>query len=43
VTYSLEEYRNSLAHDSDFLKNIRKELHSIYDPDNVLQDPGLNE
>ena len=39
-TYSLKEYRNSLAHGSSFLKNIQDELHIIYDPDKVLQKPG---
>jgi len=38
-TYSLKEYRNSLAHGSSFLKNIQDELHIIYDPDKVLQNP----
>lgn len=38
-TYSMEDYRNSLAHGSDFLENIQDELHIIYDPDEVLQNP----
>ena len=37
--YSLNDYRNSLAHGSDFLENIRDELHIIYDPEKVLQSP----
>jgi len=37
--YSMEDYRNSLAHGSDFLENIQDELHIIYDPDEVLQNP----
>lgn len=38
-TYTLEEYRNSLAHGSDFLDNIQDELHIIYDPDRILMRP----
>lgn len=37
--YSMKDYRNSLAHGSNFLENIRDELHIIYDPDKVLQNP----
>lgn len=37
--YSMKDYRNSLAHGSGFLKNIQDELHTIYDPDKVLQNP----
>jgi len=37
--YSLNEYRNSLAHGSSFLENIQDELHIVYDPDKVLQKP----
>jgi predicted nucleotidyltransferase/DNA-binding HxlR family transcriptional regulator len=37
--YSMEEYRNSLAHQSDFLHNIQDELHIIYDPERILQTP----
>jgi predicted nucleotidyltransferase/DNA-binding transcriptional ArsR family regulator len=37
--YSFGEYRNSLAHQSDFLRNIQDELHVIYDPDRILQTP----
>jgi predicted nucleotidyltransferase/DNA-binding HxlR family transcriptional regulator len=38
-TYSAEEYRNSLAHSSDFLEKIQDELHVIYDPDRYLRNP----
>lgn len=38
-TYSMHEYRNSLAHDSSFLENIQDELHIIYDPEKVLHAP----
>jgi len=38
-TYSAEEYRNSLAHSSDFLEKIQEELHVIYDPDRYLRNP----
>lgn len=37
--YSMKDYRNSLAHGSGFLENIQNELHIIYDPDRVLQNP----
>lgn len=37
--YTRREYRNSLAHGSDFLDAIRDELHPIYDPDRVLIEP----
>lgn len=39
--YTLREYRNSLAHGSDFLESIQDELHPIYDPDRVLIEPGV--
>lgn len=38
-TYSIKDYRNSRAHGSDFLENIRGELHIIYDPEAILQQP----
>lgn len=38
-TYSAGEYRNSLAHGSDFLKKIQGELHVIYDPERYLRNP----
>jgi hypothetical protein len=41
--FSRREYRNSLAHGSDFLDAIRDELHPLYDPDRVLIDPGTVE
>lgn len=34
--YTEKEYRNSLAHESDFLTSIQSELHPIYDPDRVM-------
>lgn len=37
--YTVEEYRNSLAHGSDFLTSIQGELHPIYDPARLLIDP----
>jgi DNA-binding transcriptional ArsR family regulator len=37
--YTEQEYRNSLAHESDFLNSIRGEMHPIYDPKRVLIDP----
>lgn len=37
--YTVKEYRNSLAHGSEFLENIRDELHAIYDPEKILQNP----
>ncbi len=37
--YSVKDYRNSLVHGSGFLENIQDELHIIYDPDKVLQNP----
>lgn len=38
-TYTLDEFRNSRAHGSDFLDNIQTELHVIYGPDRVLIRP----
>lgn len=38
-TYTLEDYRNSLTHGSDFLDNIQQEFHIIYDPDRILTRP----
>jgi len=37
--YSMKDYKNSLAHGSKFLENVRDELHAIYDPEKVLQNP----
>lgn len=37
--YSKKEYRNSIAHESDFLNRINDELHVIYDPDRLLARP----
>lgn len=39
--YTTEEYRNSLAHGSDFLTSIRGELHPLYDPERILLDPEV--
>lgn len=36
-SYSMKDYRNSLANGSGFLENIQNELHVIYDPERVLQ------
>lgn len=38
--YTVDEYRNSVAHGSEFLASARKELHVIYDPDRLLDRPG---
>jgi DNA-binding CsgD family transcriptional regulator len=37
--YSFKEYRDSVAHGSNFLEKTRGELHIIYDPDKILQQP----
>lgn len=37
--YTKEEYRNSLAHGSDFLQHIQDELHVLYDPEGFLRTP----
>jgi len=37
--YSREEYRNSVAHGSDFLESIQDELQIIHDPDQILLQP----
>lgn len=37
--YTVEEYKNSLAHGSDFLTSIRDELHPLYDPERTLSTP----
>lgn len=37
--YTEQEYRDSLAHESDFLNSIRGEIHPIYDPELVLIEP----
>lgn len=38
--YTTTEYRDSIEHGSDFLAEIRPELHPIHDPDHVLSEPG---
>jgi DNA-binding Lrp family transcriptional regulator len=38
-TYTVQDYRNSLAHGSDFLDTVRDECHIIYDPDRLLTQP----
>jgi len=38
-TYSIEDYRKSRAHGSDFLNEIQNELQIIYDPERILQRP----
>lgn len=35
--FNQQDYRDSLAHGSSFLENIQDELHTIYDPDRILQ------
>lgn len=37
--YTEAEFRNSLAHGSDFLTAVMEELHPIYDPGGVLREP----
>ena len=37
--YTVEEYRNSWVHGSQFLQEILPEIHPIYDPDQVLVHP----
>lgn len=37
--YSRREFRNSVAHGSEFLETVREELHIIYDPEAVLHHP----
>lgn len=40
--YTDAEFRESLAHGSDFLYSILDELHPLYDPQRVLQAPAVN-
>lgn len=35
--FNQQDYRESLAQGSSFLENIQDELHTIYDPDRILQ------
>ncbi|OKY77431.1 MAG: Minimal nucleotidyltransferase [Candidatus Methanohalarchaeum thermophilum] len=35
-TYTLKEYQNSLAHESDFLSTLREEIVPIYDPEEII-------
>lgn len=37
--YTIKEYRDSLAHGSQFLQNILPEIHPVYDPECVLAAP----
>lgn len=37
--YTKQDYRNSLVHGSDFLRNVRDEMHIVYDPINLLRRP----
>lgn len=37
--YTKRDYRNSLVHGSDFLRNVRDEMHIVYDPINLLRRP----
>jgi predicted nucleotidyltransferase/DNA-binding transcriptional ArsR family regulator len=39
--YTREEYRDSVAHGSDFLRGIRDELHVIYDPERLVTRPKM--
>lgn len=38
--YTEQEYRDSVAHGSSFLENIRDEIIPIYDPDQILTEPA---
>lgn len=38
-SYTIQDYRDSIAHDSDFLETVRDECHIIYDPDRVVTRP----
>lgn len=37
--FTREDFRNSLAHGSQFLENVLPELHAIYDPERLLTSP----
>lgn len=37
--FTASEYRESVAHGSDFLAEIQDELHVVYDPERVLRRP----
>lgn len=37
--YTVEEYRNSWMHGSQFLQEVLPEVHTVYDPDRVLDNP----
>lgn len=37
--FSISEYRDSLARGSSFLQAIQDELHTLYDPEKILQQP----
>lgn len=37
--YTVDEYRNSVAHGSEFLVSVREEVHVIHDPDRLLDQP----
>lgn len=37
--YTLSEYHNSMVHGSEFLTNVQKEAHLIYDPDRLFDRP----
>jgi len=39
--YNRGEYRNSVAHGSEFLENVQEELHMIHDPDRLLDRPEV--
>lgn len=39
--YTREEFRNSVAHGSDFLETSLDEVHPVYDPDGVLHRPDV--
>lgn len=43
--YTVDEYRNSVAHGSEFLASVQEEVHVIHDPDRLLDQPEamLNE
>lgn len=40
-TFDRQEYRESLARGSDFLRNALEEIRPIYDPDRLLQSDAL--
>lgn len=37
--YTVDEYRDSVVHGSEFLASVREEAHVIHDPDRLLDQP----